>query len=62
LNHLTVPSAMFATFIQKTKKFTGLPDSLFELGNPVPAATLMQRESKHKRFLPLPSSRVNKFC
>jgi hypothetical protein len=52
---------MFATFIQKTKKFTGLPDSLFELGNPVPAATLMQRESKHKRFLPSSRNGVNNF-
>jgi hypothetical protein len=26
---------MFATFLQKTNKFTGLPDSLFELSDPV---------------------------
>jgi hypothetical protein len=40
LNHLTVPIAMFATFLQKTNKFTGRPDSLFELSDPVHCGTI----------------------
>jgi hypothetical protein len=31
---------MFATFLQKTNKFTGLPDSLFELSDPVHCSNL----------------------
>jgi hypothetical protein len=31
---------MFATFIQKTNKFPGLPDSLFELSDPVRCSSL----------------------
>jgi hypothetical protein len=52
---------MFATFIQKTNKFLGLPDSLFELNDPVLMATSMQLESKHTGFLPRLNNAVNKF-
>jgi hypothetical protein len=48
-------------FHTRNEKFTGLPDSLFELSDPMPEAPLMQRESKHKRFLPPSQYRVNNF-
>src|SRR5574343_1762196 len=61
LNHLTVPSAMFATFLQKSNKFPGLPDSLFALNDPVLTAIPMQLEAKHNRFLRDLKYVVNKF-
>src|SRR5574343_1097094 len=61
LNHLTVPSAMFATFLQKSNKFPGLPDSLFELNDPVLTAIPIQLEAKHNGFLPPLNYVVNKF-
>ena len=61
LNHLTVPSAMFATFLQKRTNFPGLPDSLFALNDPVLVAIPMQLEAKHYGFLRELKYVVNKF-
>jgi hypothetical protein len=41
---------VWKTFLQKTNKFPGLPDSLFAPSDPVHAATLMQPEAKHGYF------------
>jgi hypothetical protein len=52
---------MFATFLQKANEFPGLPDSLFELNDPARVVPVMQRESKHSRFLRQLNFSVNKF-
>ena len=48
-------------FPTKNEQITGLPDSLFELNDPVLMATSMQLESKHTGFLPRLNIVVNKF-
>jgi hypothetical protein len=45
---------MFATFLQKTNKFPGLPDSLFELSDPVLCRTI-DTSSSQTRLLSTPS-------
>jgi len=52
---------MFATFLQKSNKFPGLPDSLFALNDPVLTAIPMQLEAKHNGFLRDLKYVVNKF-
>jgi hypothetical protein len=44
---------MFATFLQETNKFTGRPDSLFELSNPVHCGTI-DASSSQTRLLSTP--------
>jgi len=44
---------MFATFLQKTNKFPGLPDSLFELSDPVLCRTI-DASSSQTRLLSTP--------
>ncbi|MBL8404693.1 MAG: hypothetical protein JNL16_09150 [Dechloromonas sp.] len=52
---------MFATFLQKSNEFPGLPDSLFALNDPVLTAIPMQLEAKHNGFLRDLKYVVNKF-
>jgi hypothetical protein len=52
---------MFATFLQKSNEFPGLPDSLFALNDPVLAATPIQLEAKQNGFLRELKYVVNKF-
>jgi hypothetical protein len=52
---------MFATFLQKSNEFPGLPDSLFALSAPVLTANPIQLEAKHNGFLRDLKYVVNKF-